>query len=254
MPAFAAIHDAAALHEAFADLPPTDDPPSLAARAGYEALNDLALGHWAMLLDKKAIFAGNLTKLPYSFVFNPRSFQPAVAYALALSGDFANADIEIDKTPTDCSVCLRMRGRIDTLEKNWSGATYWFTRAANDAPSTPFPFTDWGQMLLDKGEYDAAIAQFIIANRKGPRFADPLEMWGEALMAKNQSHLALAKFAEAEKCAPNWGRLHLKWGEALYYAGDRDEAKAQFARAAQLDLTPAEKSELARSHAVATNP
>jgi hypothetical protein len=41
------------------------------------------------------------------------------------------------------------------------------------------------------------------------------------------------------------GRLHLKWGEALYYAGRRDEARAQFARAAALDLTPSEKSELA---------
>jgi len=65
-------------------------------------------------------------------------------------------------------------------------------------------------------------------------------------MAKNQSHLALEKFAEAEKYAPNWGRLHLKWGEALVYAGKKDEAKAQFARAAQLDLTPSEKAELAR--------
>ena len=84
------------------------------------------------------------------------------------------------------------------------------------------------------------------ANQNGPHFADPLEGWGEALMAKKQSHLALAKFAEADRYATNWGRLHLKWGEALAYAGKGDEAKAQFARAAQLDLTQAEKAELAR--------
>ena len=65
-------------------------------------------------------------------------------------------------------------------------------------------------------------------------------------MAKKQSHLALEKLAEAEKYAPNWGRLHLKWGEALAYAGKKDEAAKQFARAAQLDLTPFEKVELAR--------
>ena len=65
-------------------------------------------------------------------------------------------------------------------------------------------------------------------------------------MAKNQSHLAVAKFAEARKYAPNWGRLHLKWGEALVYAGKVDEAKKQFARAAQLDLSAADKAELAR--------
>ncbi len=65
-------------------------------------------------------------------------------------------------------------------------------------------------------------------------------------MAQNQSHRALAKFKQAEPLAPSWGRLHLKWGEALLYAGKPDEAKKRFAIAARLDLTPSEKSELAR--------
>lgn len=51
---------------------------------------------------------------------------------------------------------------------------------------------------------------------------------------------------EANKYAPNWGRLHLKWGEALWWNGKRDDAKKQFAIASGLDLTPVEKSELAR--------
>ena len=100
--------------------------------------------------------------------------------------------------------------------------------------------------MLRRGQPDAAIEKFKLSNQKGPHYSDALEGWGEALMVKNQSHLALEKFAEAEKYAPNWGRLHLKWGEALVYAGKKDEAKAQFARAVQLDLTPSEKSELAR--------
>ena len=106
-------------------------------------------------------------------------------------------------------------------------------------------------MLLAAGDAAGAVGKFQSANQKGPHFADPLEGWAEALMAKNQSHLALAKFKEANKYAPNWGRLHLKWGEALVYAGKADEAKVQFARADQLDLSPAEKAELARqsSHA-----
>jgi len=132
------------------------------------------------------------------------------------------------------------------VAEQWGRADYWFARAAHDAPSIPFAYTDWGQALLARGKPDAAIAQFKIANQKGPLFADALEGWGEALMAKNQSHLALAKFAQADKYAPNWGRLHLKWGEALIYVGKRDEAKAQFARAATLDLTPSEKSERTR--------
>ena len=152
---------------------------------------------------------------------------------MALSGDFKGAHAIIDGTPLDCNLCVRTRGRIAALEKNWAGAARWFERAAQDAPSIPFADSEWGTMLLGEGDADAAIEKFTLANQKGPHFADPLEGWGEALMAKNQSHLALAKFAEAEKYAPNWGRLHLKWGEALCYAGKKDEAAKQFARAAR---------------------
>ncbi|HWE05831.1 MAG TPA: hypothetical protein VG274_03930, partial [Rhizomicrobium sp.] len=113
-------------------------------------------------------------------------------------------------------------------------------------PSLPFAYTDWGEMLLAKGDYNAAIDKFRDADLKGPHFADPLEMWGEALMAKNRSDLALAKFEEANKYAPNWGRLHLKWGEALMYVGKRDEAKDQFAAAGRLDLSSTDTAELAR--------
>ncbi|MEI9932869.1 MAG: hypothetical protein WDM89_20610 [Rhizomicrobium sp.] len=75
---------------------------------------------------------------------------------------------------------------------------------------------------------------------------DPLEMWGEALLARHQPEEALSKFEEADKHAPNWGRLHLKWGEALWGVGRKDEAKKRYAIASGLDLTPSEKSELAR--------
>jgi tetratricopeptide (TPR) repeat protein len=244
--AFRGLHDWAALRSAYAQLPPTEDPRELAARQDYEALNEFALGHGQALMDRRADIESLPVRLSYGFFFNGRTARPGIAYALALSGDFSGAHTEIDKTPADCSVCLRTHGRIDALEKNWGGADYWFTRAARDAPSTPFPFTDWGRTLLDKGDADGAIAKFTLANQKGPRFADPLEGWGEALMAKNQSHLALAKFAEAETYAPNWGRLHLKWGEALHFAGKTDEAQEQFARAAALDLTPSEQTELSR--------
>jgi Tfp pilus assembly protein PilF len=171
---------------------------------------------------------------------------PLLAYALAKTGDFAAAHRAIDGTPADCYLCLNMRANIDALQDNWGGAQYWFARAVSASPSSPFAYTDWGSMLLAQGKPDEAIEKYAIASQKGPHFADAPEGWGAALMAKNQSHLALAKFAEAEKYAPNWGRLHLKWGEALGYAGKPDEAKAQFVRAAQLDLTPSEKSELAR--------
>jgi tetratricopeptide (TPR) repeat protein len=173
-------------------------------------------------------------------------FDPLVALALAHMGQFAAAESRLKPMPADCYPCFRARAQVAALQRQDGRADYWFARAAAIGPSLPYAESEWGRAFLDRGKPDEAIAKFTIANQKGPHFADPLEGWGEALMAKNQSHLALAKFAEAEKYAPNWGRLHLKWGEALVYAGKRDDAKAQFARAAQLDLTPSEKSELAR--------
>jgi len=169
-----------------------------------------------------------------------------VALAKVGSGDIRGAQAMIGTTPGDCYDCIRTRGLIAAAAKQWGRADYWFAVAVGQGSSLPFAYADWGQALLVRGQPDAAIEKFKLSNAKGPHFADPLEGWGEALMAKNQSHLALAKFAEAEKYAPNWGRMHLKWGEALVYAGKKDEAKKEFVHAAQLDLTPSEKSELAR--------
>ena len=174
------------------------------------------------------------------------SVTPLRALAYAHLGNFAAAQATIAPTPGDCYDCLRVRAQIAELQGQHARADFWFARALAEGPSLPFAETDRGQALLQRGQLDSAIAKFQAALAKSPHFADPLEGWGEALIAKNQSHLALAKFAEAEKYAPNWGRVHLKWGEALNYAGNKDEAKAQFAHAAQLDLTPSEKSELAR--------
>jgi tetratricopeptide (TPR) repeat protein len=170
----------------------------------------------------------------------------AVALAHGETGDMKGAEGLIADCPADFDACLIARGQIAERQGQHGRADYWFDRVEAQQPSIPFADAAWGKALLERHQPDTAIEKFKLANRKGPHFADPIEMWGEALMAKNQSHLALAKFAEAEKYAPNWGRLHLKWGEALIYAGKKDGAKAQFARAAQLDLTPSEKTELAR--------
>jgi hypothetical protein len=170
---------------------------------------------------------------------------PLWAEAIAHAGNISAAEKLIARTPVDCDDCVRKRGRIAVLKHDWPIAAHWFAIVSARSPSIPFADTDWGWMLLMKGDLDAAIARFASAHAKGPHFADPLEMWGEALIRKNRSDLALAKFAEATKYAPNWGRLHLRWGEALLYSGQRDAARNQFDAAAALGLTPREKSELA---------
>ena len=140
-------------------------------------------------------------------------------------------------------VWYRLIGTIAAVERKWPTAAYWFARAVADAPSPPFAYTDWGQMLLARGDHDGAIAKFTIANQKGPHFADPLEGWGEALTAKGDYRGAVKKFAEAERHAPRWGRLNIQWGIALARLGKPAEARAKWTRALTLDLSPADRAQ-----------
>ena len=218
--------------------------------ARYTVLTLAALEDWRSLLTQEptAEQAIRATQLGWDLdaEFN-RIFRPRLALAKAHLGDLAGAQALIATAPPDCYDCVRFRAQIAAMAGRHGDADAGFAKAVRDAPSVPFAYADWGQALLARGQPDAAIEKFTLANKKGPNFADPLTGWGEALMAKNQSHLALAKFAEAEKYAPNWGRLHLKWGEAFLHSGKRDEAAKHFARAAILDLTTSEKSELAKA-------
>ena len=190
--------------------------------------------------DRAALARGNINDVRHTLVW------PWLAYSWARIGRLDAARDLIAQTPLDCTLCLEMRGRIAEIARDSQGARYWYGRAEKDAPSLPFADTDWGAMLLHRGDFDGAIARFESAHEKSPHYADALELWGETLTAKNRSDLALAKFADADKVAPHWGRLHLKWGEALLWSGDKDGANAQFANAAGLDLTASERSELAR--------
>jgi Flp pilus assembly protein TadD len=192
------------------------------------------------------------------FRIAPPSFHPLLEFILnripnslfaeskAEQGDIAGARRLIATTPLDCYDCLRMRGKIDAAAKNWSGAAYWFARAVRSAPSIPMALSDWGEMLLRKGDIEGALAKFADAHAKGPHFADPLEGWGEGLIANNRSDLALAKFETANRFAPKWGRLHLAWGEALFYTGRKREARTQWQLAARLELSAPDRATLAR--------
>jgi tetratricopeptide (TPR) repeat protein len=213
------------------------------------AQNALAAGDLSQALSWSTKAEALVAKDKTQFTVMLINLRPYEAEALARTGDIAGAERLVATTPLDCDGCVRARGRIAMIARNWSGAEHWFAIVSARSPDIPFADTDWGEMLLAKGNIDGAIAKLTQANLKGPHFADPLEMWGEALMLKNRSDLALAKFEEANKYAPNWGRLHLEWGKALFFAGRRDEAAKQFAVAARLDLAPSEKSILARMEA-----
>jgi len=133
--------------------------------------------------------------------------QPLEAQAMARTGDLAGAESLIATTPFDCYLCVRVRGQISTIKRDWPAAERWYSEAARQAPSLPFAFSDWGEMRLAKGDIDGAIAKFEIAHQKTPRFANALKGWGDALARRGQTKTALAKYKEALKYAPNWKEL-----------------------------------------------
>jgi tetratricopeptide (TPR) repeat protein len=247
MVAYAFMHDGAGLHNVIADNSMSTDRSVIINRTANLFGSYAVLGRWRdtrALADTLEVMASQIGPGAISFEMN--TIRPYASLAMAMLGDVDGARRRIEHTPLDCDLCGRMRGRVAAVGHHWDAAAYWFNMVAQRSPSIPFANTDWGMMLLSKGDAAGAIEKFKAANRQGPHFADPLEGWGEALMMQNRSDLALAKFKQANAYAPNWGRLHLKWGEALVYSGDKDEAKKQFAVAAGLDLTAAERRELAK--------
>ena len=172
---------------------------------------------------------------------NPSAF--AVVYARV--GQFREAETLVANTPLDCADCLRARGLIASLQKDWVSADRWYGAAARLTPSFPFVPTEWGaQLLLVKGDPDVAIAKLSAAHRISPHFADPVEFWGEALMRKRDLTGAIAKLSGAGRYAPRWGRNRMMWGEALMLSGRYAEARRQYETAKSLDLSKPDRAAL----------
>src|SRR5262249_17363911 len=152
-----------------------------ASRVRYLAGADR--GDWsAALLDVTAAIRSYTTQKgreKYHTTISAVRYEPLRSKTEAHLGLFAEAHRSIDTIPRDCYDCDRARATVDALEGKGDAAAFWYARAIAEAPSIPFAYCDWGEMLLHQGQYDAAIAKFKLANEKGPHFADPLEMWGE---------------------------------------------------------------------------
>jgi tetratricopeptide (TPR) repeat protein len=207
------------------------------------------LGQWDKALAEAqafdAVLEAEKAKRPVYGLMQQVLSWPLEALALARTGDVTGAQALIGETPLDCYPCLRVRGQVAARAHDWPAAERWFAEAVRQAPSPPLAYAEWGRMRLDKGDPDGAIAVLRTAVAKGPRFADPPQIWGEALMAKGDVAAASQKFAEAAKLAPSWGRNHLKAGEALTRLGRAEAARTELRTAGGLDLTAAERAELA---------
>ena len=157
--------------------------------------------------------------------------RPYLAYALARMGDLPAAKAEIGRTPIDCYLCQRMRGRIAAVAGDLAGADAALQTAIQLAPSLPFAYVDRARLRLDRGDTAGAIADCALARTRSPHNADAAELWGEALLQRGQAQPAAGQFEVADRDAPHWARNHLFWSRALRKLGDTDRAAPQLHQA-----------------------
>ena len=197
-------------------------------------------GDWALFLTRQDAAAKMPPVAPLGFAALADR-----ASALAQLGRVAEAEAVIGPTPLDCQPCIVGRGTVAEAAARHAEADHWFAEAFRLAPSTPNGPLYWGRALLERRDAVRAAAEFREALRRSPRAEEAREGLGEALAIQGDAAGAAKQYAEALKLTPHLGRAHLKWGEALAKQGKAAEAKAQFALAEALDLTAAERAELA---------
>jgi tetratricopeptide (TPR) repeat protein len=215
--AYALDHDPDSAKKIVEALEPNDDPSFLQADA-IAAFNALPAywiaatsNNWpAALADARACDSWLELHAAENKLFAHLRLvwiQPLEALAMARSGDIAGAETRVATTPLDCYLCVRARGQIAAIRGDWAKAEHWYAEAVRQGPSLPFAFSEWGEMLLSKGDLDGAIAKFESAHQKTPQFADALKGWGDALMRQGKAKAAVEKFDEALAYAPNWKEL-----------------------------------------------
>lgn len=173
--------------------------------------------------------------------------KPWLAYAMARKGDLAGATRLLESLPNDCYACLRARGKIAALQKDWRTAEQVFKEATQAAPSLPWAFVDWSEALLSKGDTDGALEKARAATGMALNLADAHAALAAALVKAGDPAGASATYAHAAQAAPQWGRIHIEWATLLHKMGRHADAEAQIKTATMLELNPSEKLMLAKA-------
>lgn len=178
------------------------------------------------------------------------NYYPSIAHALALGGEADEALALIALTPLDCYDCVLARGHVAVQAGNRRAAEHWWRETIRIGPSIPMGYHALGRSRLEAGDAAGALALFLAAQDKGPRWADPVKGEADALIALGRTRQGLRRYAVAAERAPRWGALHLAWGGALEADGRRDAAARRYSAALGMDLSQANRAEAARRLAV----
>jgi tetratricopeptide (TPR) repeat protein len=175
----------------------------------------------------------------------PAAVWPTLAVALARAGRQAEAEALAARTP-DCYECLRARGRVAAIGRDWTASERWLRAAVRRGPTVPFAYLDLAEVRLGRGDLSGAEAALAQARRHGPRWADPLKLQGDLLASQGEHRIAVRRYAQAARRAPRWGALHLAWGQSLEALGREKEARRKYEAALRMDLNPADRATIER--------
>jgi protein O-mannosyl-transferase len=148
------------------------------------------------------------------------------------------------------------RHAIEVTDDNWAALTVlsqtllkqdrveeampYVDEALRLRPNLPEAHINFGAALSERGDFDAAAAQYRIALKSDPDNPDAHEGLGVVLTEKGQFAEALANLDVAEKISPGDADIHYNLGRLYGVSGRPDLAAAEFGETVQLQPENAE--------------
>ena len=102
------------------------------------------------------------------------------------------------------------------------------------APHNPRPYYNLGAILQERGQADAAIANYRKALERNPGFVEAHNNLGAALMGRGEIDAAVAHYEKALELKPGYAEAHNNLGLALAARGRFDAAVAHYEKALEL--------------------
>lgn len=140
--------------------------------------------------------------LQYTFDYEPCY----TALALGLVGRRKEADV-IFAREGRWVACYAFQAEIAEKFEGPVAADRGFARAVALAPSSPFGYQRWGEVLVRRGDVARAEGMFRKAAEHGPRWADPYKSLGDLAARRQDWRAAIDLYDQATPFAPDWRDL-----------------------------------------------
>lgn len=117
----------------------------------------------------------------------------------------------------------------------WHNADTLWSHAIEIYPNEPRIMTNYGDVLVRRGEVEEGIEQFREALRIAPLYSIARNKLAIALAGQGKFNLAIEEYREAIRISPNYSHAHNNLGVAFALSGDMNLAIEQFREALRID-------------------